>query len=304
MRTPSSRVELEGALRRSLAFHCSSCTDNSTLFFEAILDDAETGSIQEVGDVAACFDDYLPEADLEPNDRDEMFEDMLRWKFSPAGDPKRLGKQGNRNGRLHDESLLTPLHDRSLKLPWHPPLCEITTASEVEMIPWFLNTFVIMMQKTSTVVPDPPQGLSSGPLCALHIVSVRDILKRFPVASGHSEGNMDDDDEELLPSGCCSMCERNMPLTRHHVMPRSTHKRYKKKGYSEEVLRETIDICRPCHSAIHRTHDHITLAEYFRTVESLLQDEDIAKFVAWVRKQRTTRKDDAGNPLLLHKYRK
>ncbi|CAM9517395.1 unnamed protein product [Ascophyllum nodosum] len=92
-----------------------------------------------------------------------------------------------------------------------------------------------------------------------------------------------------------------MPLTRHHVMPRTTHKRYRKKGYSDEVLNRTIATCRPCHSAVHRAHDERTLAERFTTREELLQDEAIGRFVAWVQKQRVTKKEDAKNNVLRYR---
>ncbi|CAM9561845.1 unnamed protein product [Choristocarpus tenellus] len=203
------RTDLEVDLRRSLIFHCSSSEgesegleDEGTMFVEALLDDAQAGSIQSVEDLSVYLDDYLPNASLAPSEREEMLDDMLR-----------------------------------------------------------------------------------------------DILKRFPIVPS---GDNDDDDktESDTQPGCCSMCERHMPLTRHHVMPRSSHKRYKKKGYSDEFLARTISICRPCHSAIHRTHDALTLAERFRTVESLLADEGIGRFVAWASKQKTTSWEDANNNLL------
>lgn len=82
---------------------------------------------------------------------------------------------------------------------------------------------------------------------------------------------------------------------------RSTHKRYRKKGYTDAVLNRTITICRPCHSAVHRTHDATTLAESFTTPEELLADETIGRFVAWARKQRTTSKEDSRNNLLRYR---
>ncbi|CAM9230407.1 unnamed protein product [Chrysoparadoxa australica] len=72
-------------------------------------------------------------------------------------------------------------------------------------------------------------------------------------------------------AGRCQMCKRSMPLTKHHVIPKSTHKRFRKKPHRtwpEGIhLDATVDICRPCHSAIHRTHDELTLARDFWLVE-------------------------------------
>ncbi|CAN0389338.1 unnamed protein product, partial [Ectocarpus sp. 13 AM-2016] len=128
----------------------------------------------------------------------------------------------------------------------------------------------------------------------------RDALKHFPLAPLNPEeaGSGSGEDDSVSEPGCCSLCERLMPLTRHHVMPKSTHKRYRKKGYSDAVLNRTIAICRPCHSAVHRAHDALTLAERFTTVEELLADETIGRFVAWARKQRTTSVQDSRNNLL------
>lgn len=146
--------------------------------------------------------------------------------------------------------------------------------------------------------PDATLNLSPSAQGEIYDDILRDALKHFPLepkAEGDEEDGSGGDD---MDPGCCLLCERLMPLTRHHVMPRSTHKRYRKKGYTEDVLKRTIDICRPCHSAIHRTHDALTLAERFTTREALLGDESISRFVAWARKQRVTSKADANNNLL------
>lgn len=40
------------------------------------------------------------------------------------------------------------------------------------------------------------------------------------------------------------MCERAMPLTRHHLKPRATHKKYLKQGLTQDELNVTASICR------------------------------------------------------------
>lgn len=82
---------------------------------------------------------------------------------------------------------------------------------------------------------------------------------------------------------------------------RSTHKRYRKKGYTDAVLNRTITICRPCHSAVHRAHDAPTLAEHFTTLEALLADDAVGRFVAWAQKQRTTSVQDSRNNSLRYR---
>lgn len=41
----------------------------------------------------------------------------------------------------------------------------------------------------------------------------------------------------------------------------------------QEVLNACASICRPCHSAVHRSHDNDTLGQSFHTVALLLADE-------------------------------
>ncbi len=41
-------------------------------------------------------------------------------------------------------------------------------------------------------------------------------------------------------------------------------------------------LCRACHKFIHRTLSESEMATSFNTVEALLQQPDIAKFVLWV----------------------
>mmetsp|Transcript_108211 Transcript_108211/g.248131 ORF Transcript_108211/g.248131 Transcript_108211/m.248131 type:complete len:199 (+) Transcript_108211:50-646(+) len=100
------------------------------------------------------------------------------------------------------------------------------------------------------------------------------------------------DDED----GLCEMCEREMPLTRHHLIPREEHKRYKKLGYSSETLNTVATICRPCHNAVHRFADNATLAADYNTVEKLMSTENLQRFVNWARKQKLRTKQDAMNP--------
>eukprot|EP00535_Pseudo-nitzschia_heimii_P000089 CAMPEP_0197183112 /NCGR_PEP_ID=MMETSP1423-20130617/7476_1 /TAXON_ID=476441 /ORGANISM="Pseudo-nitzschia heimii, Strain UNC1101" /LENGTH=221 /DNA_ID=CAMNT_0042633659 /DNA_START=112 /DNA_END=774 /DNA_ORIENTATION=+ len=47
------------------------------------------------------------------------------------------------------------------------------------------------------------------------------------------------------------------------------------------ILQNTCDICRQCHSTVHRTHTNMELALNYNTVEKLLKDEKISKFCKW-----------------------
>lgn len=52
----------------------------------------------------------------------------------------------------------------------------------------------------------------------------RDARKYFPLDASEEEENEDNggggDGDDVVEPGCCSLCERVMPLTRHHVMPK------------------------------------------------------------------------------------
>lgn len=137
---------------------------------------------------------------------------------------------------------------------------------------------------------------------------------------------MDEEDDygDFIGEGECELCERFIKLTRHHLIPKSTWPRITSRLRSaadalgkndlnragmilgaglahllepltvigddkksiKGLLEITCDICRQCHSAIHRTHDNMTLATEFATVDLLLQDEKIFKFAKFASKQK------------------
>eukprot|EP00668_Euglena_longa_P045532 GGOE01061201.1.p1 GENE.GGOE01061201.1~~GGOE01061201.1.p1 ORF type:complete len:202 (+),score=82.89 GGOE01061201.1:24-608(+) len=97
----------------------------------------------------------------------------------------------------------------------------------------------------------------------------------------------EDDGEEDLEPGLCAMCERPMPLTFHHLIPKSTHADMLKRSlFPKSELSRGTWICRPCHSAVHSFHDNKTLATQYNTLEALLELEEIRKFVKWMAKQK------------------
>ena len=94
------------------------------------------------------------------------------------------------------------------------------------------------------------------------------------------------DIEIELPPGVCALCHRKMPLTWHHLFPRDVHKKFLKRGLMTQQDRVLgISICRQCHNTIHRSFDNETLAERLHSLESLLEEESIQKWVAYASKQ-------------------
>jgi len=124
----------------------------------------------------------------------------------------------------------------------------------------------------------------------------------------------DDDDERYEDSGQCRLCQREMPLTFHHLVPKEEHHHYVGKEPHWLLLENTkeekkdlllhrkkpllltkldlnshgIMICRPCHSAVHRAETNATLGRSYCTLEALASHPSVAKFVAYARKQKLT----------------
>jgi hypothetical protein len=85
----------------------------------------------------------------------------------------------------------------------------------------------------------------------------------------------------------CELCKRPVSfLTQHHVIPRTEHKRKKKReGLTQEFLNTVIWICAACHKNIHAVLTERELADEYNTIEKLRGFPAIQKFTTWVRKQ-------------------
>lgn len=85
-------------------------------------------------------------------------------------------------------------------------------------------------------------------------------------------------------SADCELCGRDwIPLTYHHLIPRSMHAKAVKRGWHQEwELANVAWLCRACHSFVHRVASNEELAREWYTVESLEEREDVRRFVGWV----------------------
>lgn len=89
----------------------------------------------------------------------------------------------------------------------------------------------------------------------------------------------------------CALCQRGLPLSFHHLIPRLTHKRrWVRQNCNVEDLQRGIWVCSPCHSAIHRFIEHNDLAQHYNTTEKLLLHEELGKFIRWSQKQTKEKK--------------
>ena len=72
----------------------------------------------------------------------------------------------------------------------------------------------------------------------------------------------------------CELCNREVDsVTRHHLLPKEEGGRYS----------ETVNLCQPCHSTIHRTFTNRELAREFTSVAALQQAERLQKYLSWIR---------------------
>jgi 5-methylcytosine-specific restriction endonuclease McrA len=80
-----------------------------------------------------------------------------------------------------------------------------------------------------------------------------------------------------MEDNICPLCKRALadPMSRHHLIPLS-------QGGSGEV---TVMMHRVCHNKVHSIFNEKELARDHRTVEKILENEDIQKFVKWVQKK-------------------
>jgi hypothetical protein len=83
----------------------------------------------------------------------------------------------------------------------------------------------------------------------------------------------------------CELCDRDhIPLTYHHLIPRSTHARVLKRAWHPpEALQSVAWLCRACHSFVHaKVGSNEELAREWFTVERLKEREDVRRWAAWV----------------------
>lgn len=86
----------------------------------------------------------------------------------------------------------------------------------------------------------------------------------------------------------CEICEREQPLQFHHLIPKKVHSKLRYiKLYGKEFLNwNGIMICKLCHKHLHKNFTHIQLAEKLNTLDNILNNEDMKKFINWAKKQK------------------
>lgn len=86
----------------------------------------------------------------------------------------------------------------------------------------------------------------------------------------------------------CTLCQRGVRLTFHHLIPRKLHKRKRfAKTYSRDQLNEGIMLCTRCHKGLHKLYNEMELGSRLNTLQALKEDPAIARHVAWVARQKS-----------------
>eukprot|EP01125_Pyxidicula_operculata_P012774 TRINITY_DN4201_c0_g1_i2.p1 TRINITY_DN4201_c0_g1~~TRINITY_DN4201_c0_g1_i2.p1 ORF type:complete len:227 (+),score=43.44 TRINITY_DN4201_c0_g1_i2:25-705(+) len=103
----------------------------------------------------------------------------------------------------------------------------------------------------------------------------------------------DEEDGASVGEGCCVICTREMPLTKHHLIPREVHELYKKRyQMTKEQLHTGIMVCRSCHSALHSFIDNKSMASDYNTLEKIMEHPKVINWIPYIMKRRTTSKAD------------
>lgn len=82
----------------------------------------------------------------------------------------------------------------------------------------------------------------------------------------------------------CELCSRDwVPLSYHHLIPRFVHDKAVKRGWHKtEDLQNVAWLCGACHRFVHQFKTHEELAREYYTVQRLLDEEEVQKWVDWV----------------------
>lgn len=85
----------------------------------------------------------------------------------------------------------------------------------------------------------------------------------------------------------CEICGTANTITFHHLIPRTCHRNkwFKKQFTKDEMQTRGINVCRKCHSFIHKTFSEKELGRNFNTLEKILENEVIQKYRKWAVKK-------------------
>jgi len=93
--------------------------------------------------------------------------------------------------------------------------------------------------------------------------------------------------ERKIRFGVCCLCQREVFLTFHHLIPKSQHrKKWAQKKLSRADKQKGINICRKCHNGVHNLFSEKDLAKRLNTLADLAAEPQLQKHISWVSKQK------------------
>lgn len=97
---------------------------------------------------------------------------------------------------------------------------------------------------------------------------------------------MDPWDDEVTAAPC-ALCSRVAELEFHHLIPRCCHsnKWFRKRFRVDAMRSRGLEVCGDCHKYIHKLYSEKELGRNFNTLEALLADEALDRFLKWIRKR-------------------
>jgi hypothetical protein len=89
----------------------------------------------------------------------------------------------------------------------------------------------------------------------------------------------------------CPLCNRNAPLTEHHLIPKCRwRRRWVRRNFPGTSFKRSVYICEDCHVHLHQRITPTLLAKYYHTIALLREHPQVAKFSEWVAKRSPDRR--------------
>ncbi|KAJ5073351.1 hypothetical protein M0811_08759 [Anaeramoeba ignava] len=108
--------------------------------------------------------------------------------------------------------------------------------------------------------------------------------KRKSKSDSEDSSEIESDSGEEI-EGQCELCGTTTEkITIHHLIPKLIIKRMKRR--KKKVVPIFAKICRKCHSTLHDTFDHKTLATRFSSIEEIRNCEELKSYLEWKSKRK------------------
>jgi len=213
--------------------------------------------------VDAILSELLRQQESSGAEQDGDDDDVIDGGSSSNSDDDSIEDDGD-GGLLNLHHLRDSDHDsEDDELLMQPGDCELCERSQVKL------TLHHLIPKSTWARLEAP------------LVRMMKETMETTASTNHQQRMMEDDDNhglEHLRPALCSMLA---------MMTAQQQQKIGSRAVARRVLQDqTTQICRPCHSAVHRTHDNRTLAWHYNTVDKLVACPSIAKFAQWNSRQK------------------